>query len=165
MIACHSCISSGAKTEAEMKNVICQDYSCAYIYTHTHTHTLHTRIQPRVEIAQFLLSGYAATYQRPTTPSNDLHAARERRSPDLPLIAYRSPPPQTFTNSPSKSSRSRVHAPFSIPSLSSITVVRLYQPPLPPTVKSRPWFNYIKLGSDQVDFFAEKKNIFPFSLI
>ena len=36
MIACHSCISSGAKTEAEMKNVICQDYSCAYIYTHTH---------------------------------------------------------------------------------------------------------------------------------
>lgn len=58
MIACHSCISSGAKTEAEMKNVICQDYSCASIYTHTRC----TQIQPRVEIAQFLLSGYAATY-------------------------------------------------------------------------------------------------------
>lgn len=157
MIACHSCISSGAKTEAEMKNVICQDYSCAYIYVHIHTYThtiyiyIHCTQIYRVEIAQFLLSGYAATYQRPTTPpSDDLHAARERRSPDLLLIAYRSPSPPPLFESlpipPSKSSRSRVHVPFSIPSLSSITVVRLYQPPLPspslslppPSIKSRP---------------------------
>lgn len=42
MIACHSCISSGAKTEAEMKNVICQDYSCAYIYMYIYIH-IHTQ--------------------------------------------------------------------------------------------------------------------------
>lgn len=136
-----------------------------YIHTHTHTRCTHeSSLESKSRNFSFL--GMQPLIRGPPPSlSNDLHAARERRSPDLPLIAYRSPPPQTFTNSPSKSSRSRVHAPFSIPSLSSITVVRLYQPPLPPTVKSRPWFNYIKLGSDQVDFFAEKKNIFPFSLI
>lgn len=134
MIACHSCISSGAKTEAEMKNVICQDYSCASIYTHTHTRVAH-KSSPGSKSRNFSFLGMQPLIRGPPPPpSNDLHAARERRIYCLLLID-----PLPFTNSPSKSSRSRVHAPFSVPSLSSITVVRLYQPPLPPpSIKSRP---------------------------
>lgn len=96
MIACHSCISSGAKTEAEMKNVICQDYSCASIHTHTHTHALHTNPAPgrNRAISPFWVCSHLLEAHHP--PSNDLHAARERRSPDLLLIAYRSPPLYQF---------------------------------------------------------------------
>lgn len=137
MIACHSCISSGAKTEAEMKNVICQDYSCASIHTHTHTHALHTNPAPgrNRAISPFWVCSHLLEAHHPLPRMICMPRGRGA----VPIYCLLLIDPLPFTNSPSKSSRSRVHAPFSVPSLSSITVVRLYQPPLPPpSIKSRP---------------------------
>lgn len=96
MIACHSCISSGAKTEAEMKNVICQDYSCVHIHTHIHTRVAHKSSLGSKSRNFSFLGMQPLIRGPPPPPSNDLHAARERRSPDLLLIAYRSPPLYQF---------------------------------------------------------------------
>lgn len=96
MIACHSCISSGAKTEAEMKNVICQDYSCASIYTHTYTHALHTNPAPgrNRAISPFWVCSHLLEAHHPLPRM--ICMPRGRGSPDLLLIAYRSPPLYQF---------------------------------------------------------------------
>lgn len=108
-----------------------------HTYTHTHTHALHTNPAPgrNRAISPFWVCSHLLEAHHPLPRMICMPRGRGA----VPIYCLLLIDPLPFTNSPSKSSRSRVHAPFSVPSLSSITVVRLYQPPLPPpSIKSRP---------------------------
>lgn len=67
-----------------------------HIHTHIHTRVAH-KSSPGSKSRNFSFLGMQPLIRGPPPPpSNDLHAARERRSPDLLLIAYRSPPLYQF---------------------------------------------------------------------
>lgn len=156
MIACHSCISSGAKTEAEMKNVICQDYSCAYIYVHIHTYThtiyiyiyiAHKSIGSKSRNFSFL--GMQPLIRGPPPLPRMICMPRGRGAVPiycLLLIDPLPPPPlRIFTNSPVKIiafSRARpifhsvIIVDNSCPPLSTASSISLSLPP--PSIKSRP---------------------------
>lgn len=130
---------SGAKIEAEMKNVICQDCRGSYVYNDAQSRPVRGGIARNFSffyLRSHLLEafGWFACY-------------RERRSPNLLLIAYRSVLVPALYQFPSKSSRFRVHALFCGSlhmSLSSITVARpplscffCARPRIPRAIKSR----------------------------